>query len=41
MKILGLNFEEKGLKTADGKPLPRTENQLHSSLPQYNQNFFL
>jgi hypothetical protein len=35
VKILGIDFGEKGLKTADGKPFPRTENQLSSSLPQY------
>jgi hypothetical protein len=35
MKILGTNFGEKGLKTVDGKPIPRIENRVHSSLPQY------
>ena len=37
VKILGINFGEKGLKTVDGKPFPRNENQLHISLPQYIQ----
>jgi len=34
VKILGINFGEKGLKAVDGKPFPRNENQLHTSLPQ-------
>jgi hypothetical protein len=37
VKILRINFGEKGLKTVDGKPFPRNENQLHTSHPQYIQ----